>query len=253
MTEPIVIVSGAARGIGAAIVSRLLVDDIQVAALDQDLETLEETHGRCGWQGVSLHRVDVCNRANVEACVDAIAGTHRIVGLAHAAGVLHLGPAHGHDDAPWERMFSVHVNGLRALTRAVLQHWVPPQPCAMVTVASNATRVPRIGMAGYAASKAAAAMYMKCLGLELAPYIRCNIVSPGSTDTPMQRAYWKSGVSEMNIVQGDLSAFRTGIPLGRIAAAEDVAHVVAFLLSDASRHVTMADICVDGGATLGAP
>ena len=70
----------------------------------------------------------------------------------------------------------------------------------IITIGSNAAAVPRIRMAGYAATKAAVTAFTKCLGLELASHgVRCNIVSPGSTDTPMQRALWpdESAVRDM--------------------------------------------------------
>jgi 2,3-dihydro-2,3-dihydroxybenzoate dehydrogenase len=106
-------------------------------------------------------------------------------------------------------------------------------------------------MAAYAASKAAAAHFTRCLGLELAGLgIRCNVVSPGSTDTPMQRALWTDDAGVEAVVAGRPDLFKPGIPLGRIAAAEDVADAVVFLASDRARHITMHDLYVDGGATL---
>jgi 2,3-dihydro-2,3-dihydroxybenzoate dehydrogenase len=102
-------------------------------------------------------------------------------------------------------------------------------------------------MAAYAASKAAATLFTKCLGLELAEHgIRCNVVSPGSTDTAMQR-----GLQTLDAaVAGDLGRYRVGIPLGRVADPADVADSVLFLASDRARHITMHDLYVDGGATL---
>jgi len=110
-------------------------------------------------------------------------------------------------------------------------------------------------MAAYAASKAAATMFTRCLGLELAEFgIRCNIVSPGSTDTDMQRALWPDDRSEAEavagVVRGSLPDFRVGIPLGRLAAPADIADAVLFLVSEQARHITMHDLYVDGGATL---
>jgi 2,3-dihydro-2,3-dihydroxybenzoate dehydrogenase len=93
---------------------------------------------------------------------------------------------------------------------------------------------------------------MKCLGLELAEFnIRCNIVSPGSTDTEMQRAFQKSASDLDGVLKGDLDRWRLGIPLRRMASTEDVADIVLFLLSDQARHITMENIIIDGGATLG--
>lgn len=106
-------------------------------------------------------------------------------------------------------------------------------------------------MAAYAASKAAAAMFTKCLGLELARSgVRCNVVAPGSTDTAMQRALWTGSDAGQRVIDGDPATYRTGIPLGRIAAPEDIADAVAFLASDRARHITMQELYVDGGATL---
>lgn len=91
----------------------------------------------------------------------------------------------------------------------------------------------------------------ECLGLELAAHgIRCNVVSPGSTDTPMQRSLWGNRGGAREVIAGSQDAFRTGIPLGKLAAAQDIADAVLFLVSDRAGHITMQDLCVDGGATL---
>jgi 2,3-dihydro-2,3-dihydroxybenzoate dehydrogenase len=107
-------------------------------------------------------------------------------------------------------------------------------------------------MGGYAASKAASAMLTRCLGLELAAHgIRCNTVSPGSTDTPMLRAMWQNGNGARDTIAGSLDHHRLGIPLGKLGQSEDVANAVAFLASDEASHITLQDLCVDGGASLG--
>ena len=123
---------------------------------------------------------------------------------------------------------------------------------SIITVASNAGRLPRHGMAAYGASKAAAALFTQSLGLELArDGIRCNVVSPGTTRTPMVSGMMQqNGISESGLVQGDVDRFKAGIPLGRLAEPMDIAEVITFLASDAARHVTMADVVVDGGATM---
>uniref|UniRef100_UPI003CFAEB61 SDR family NAD(P)-dependent oxidoreductase n=1 Tax=Stenotrophomonas sp. SrG TaxID=3414430 RepID=UPI003CFAEB61 len=80
------------------------------------------------------------------------------------------------DDAQWHRVFAVNAGGVFHLSRALARVMIPRGPGAIVTVSSNAAGVPRHGMAAYAASMAAATMFTRCLGLELAPHgIRCNI------------------------------------------------------------------------------
>jgi 2,3-dihydro-2,3-dihydroxybenzoate dehydrogenase len=108
-------------------------------------------------------------------------------------------------------------------------------------------------MSAYCASKAAAAMLTRCMGLELARSgVRCNVVSPGSTDTPMLRAIAEGPEERARLlIEGDLGRHRLGIPLGRIASPDDIAAGVAFLLSEEAKHVTMHELLIDGGATLG--
>ncbi len=108
-------------------------------------------------------------------------------------------------------------------------------------------------MAAYGASKAAMASLSHNAALELAPYgVRCNVVSPGSTDTPMLRGMWQDEHGAAGTIAGKPEAFRLGIPLGKLATPADVAGAVLYLASDLAGHVTMQDIVVDGGATLAA-
>lgn len=251
----IVLVTGAAHGIGAAVVECLVARGDRVVALDIDAEGLE-----CATQGSSLDGsvvpivADVSDHAAIEQTVRTI---ERDVGpidaLAHAAGILRAGPIATLPEEAWNALMRVNFDGLRYTARAVATVMLPRKRGSIVSIASNAATVPRVNMAAYAASKAAALMFVKCLALELAPHLRCNIVSPGSTDTAMQRAYVSRSSDSRAVVEGSLSAFRTGIPLGRIAAPQDIAAAVAFLLSEDARHITMTNLCVDGGATLGVP
>ncbi|HEY1011950.1 MAG TPA: 2,3-dihydro-2,3-dihydroxybenzoate dehydrogenase, partial [Herpetosiphonaceae bacterium] len=197
---------------------------------------------------------DVRDAAAVERAVDQAErelGTLAI--LANVAGILRLGPALELSDEDWAATFAVNATGVFNVSRAAARRMAARRAGAIVTVGSNAAAAPRTQMAAYAASKAAAAQFTKCLGLELAPLgIRCNVVSPGSTDTEMQRALWHDERGPQRVIAGDPAEFRLGIPLGRIAAPADVAEAVAFLVSDAARHITLHDLRVDGGATLDA-
>lgn len=193
------------------------------------------------------------NGAAVRAVVDRIDTQIGPIGmLANVAGILRVASIDALRDEDWDRSFAVNMHGVFHLSRAVAQRMMPRRAGSIVTVGSNAAFVPRMQMAAYAASKAAAHQFTKCLGLELAEHgIRCNIVAPGSTDTRMQRQLWTNRKTKKGVIAGSLPAYRTGIPLGRIADPEDIASAVLFLLSNASRHVTLHSLCVDGGATLG--
>ena len=145
----------------------------------------------------------------------------------------------------------MNATGVFHMCREVSRRMVPRERGCIVTVSSNAAGVPRHGMSAYAASKAAATLFTKSLGLELAEHgIRCNVVAPGSTDTDMQRGMWSDDQGARRVIEGSPGTFKTGIPLGRLAAPEDIADAVVFLVSDQARHVTMHDLYVDGGATL---
>ncbi|MBU8897156.1 2,3-dihydro-2,3-dihydroxybenzoate dehydrogenase [Corallococcus sp. M34] len=251
----VALVTGAAQGIGAS-VTRVLAEEGRVAALDRNAERLEATARELRAHGldVTAFAVDVSDRQAVESTIELV---ERELGpiavLANVAGILRVSPVLSITDEDWAATFAVNTQGVFHVSRAVAQRMVPRRTGVIVTVGSNASGVPRIGMAAYAASKAASAMFTKCLGLELAPHgIRCNIVSPGSTDTAMQRALWTDEQGGQAVIAGTLESFRLGIPLGRIASADDIAEAVRFLASDRARHITLHDLCVDGGATLGA-
>jgi 2,3-dihydro-2,3-dihydroxybenzoate dehydrogenase len=171
--------------------------------------------------------------------------------LVNVAGVLRTGPIVDISDEDWAAVFTVNTNGVFHFCRAAARRMAARGEGAIITVASNATGVPRMNMAAYSASKAATTMFTKCLGLELAGRgIRCNVVSPGSTDTAMQRAMWTADSAEQSVIDGSLAAYRTGIPLRKLAKPADVADAVAFLASDQAAHITMHDLFVDGGAAL---
>jgi 2,3-dihydro-2,3-dihydroxybenzoate dehydrogenase len=87
--------------------------------------------------------------------------------------------------------------------------------------------------------------------LELAPHgIRCNIVAPGSTLTPMQTGMWEDADGAQRVIEGNLDTYKAGIPLRKLASPDDIAQAVMFLLSDQACHIAMSDLYVDGGATL---
>ncbi|MDP9796346.1 2,3-dihydro-2,3-dihydroxybenzoate dehydrogenase [Catenuloplanes nepalensis] len=235
------LVTGAAQGIGAAVAIALANGGARVIATDRN----EQDHDHPQIERVRLDVTDV-------EAVNKITSAAGPIGLlVNVAGILRLGPVASLSDRDWADTFAVNTTGVFHLSRAVVPGMIARRDGVIITVASNAAGVPRAGMAAYAASKAAAVMFTKSLGLEVARHgVRCNTVCPGSTDTPMQRAMWSEGAGPGAVLRGDPESYRVGIPLGRIAEPEDVADAVLFLASPAARHITMHDLYVDGGATL---
>jgi len=243
----IALVTGAAGGIGAAVVSALLAEGALVVAADNRQAASAERTEQL-WPAT----LDITDSAAVDALVDTVETRWGPIGLGvNVAGVLATGLVTETGDADWRRVLDINAGGVFHVSRALARVMGPRRSGSIVTVSSNAGGIPRHGMAAYAASKAAATMFTRCLGLELAPLgIRCNIVAPGSTLTPMQTGMWADMEDAARVIAGTPETFRTGIPLGRLAAPEDIAASVVFLLSEAARHITMADLYVDGGATL---
>ncbi|WP_327298892.1 MULTISPECIES: 2,3-dihydro-2,3-dihydroxybenzoate dehydrogenase [unclassified Streptomyces] len=255
MERKIALVTGAAGGIGEAVVRALGERGVRIAAVDRDGERLSRTVDGLVAEG---HHVDgfVCDVTNSRAVETTVERAEAELGpvdhLVNAAGVLRLGAARSLTDEDWVSTFAVNTTGVFHMCRAVANRMVPRSRGGIVTVASNAAGTPRTDMAAYAASKAAASMFTKSLGLELARYgIRCNVVAPGSTDTPMLTSMWQDESGPKGTIEGRPEAFRVGIPLGRLARPSNIADAVVFLLSDQSSHITLHDLTVDGGAALG--
>ncbi|GAA0930224.1 2,3-dihydro-2,3-dihydroxybenzoate dehydrogenase [Nonomuraea longicatena] len=255
MNSSISVVTGAAGGIGAAVARALGERGSVVAAVDSDASRLSRTTAKLNADGLRAvgYAVDVARRADVESMVEAV---ERDLGpvdhLVNCAGVLRLGGVRDLTQDDWAASFAVNTTGVFNTSQALVERMVPRAGGAIVTVVSNAAATPRTDMAAYAASKAAAAAFTRCLGLEVAAHgIRCNLVAPGSTDTRMLRSMWADERGPRRTLDGDLGSYRLGIPLRRLARAEDIAAAVLFLLSEQAVHITMHTLTVDGGATLG--
>lgn len=241
----IAFVTGASGGIGLALVRQLRAEGVRVVASDLTIPALTG-------DDIQAAALDVTDSAAVDALVEQVERDWGPIDLAvNVAGVLATNLVLETSDASWRRVFDVNVHGVFHVGRAVGRRMAARRRGSIVTVGSNAAGVPRHAMAAYAASKAAAHMFTRCLGLELAPQgVRCNIVAPGSTLTPMQTGMWTDDQGAARVIAGQPDMFKAGIPLGKLATPDEVADAVIFLLSERASHITMTDIYVDGGATL---
>ncbi|EDL3520170.1 2,3-dihydro-2,3-dihydroxybenzoate dehydrogenase, partial [Salmonella enterica subsp. enterica serovar Newport] len=198
--------------------------------------------------------MDVADAGQVaQVCQRVLQKTPRLDVLVNAAGILRMGATDALSVDDWQQTFAVNVGGAFNLFSQTMAQFRRQQGGAIVTVASDAAHTPRIGMSAYGASKAALKSLALTVGLELAGCgVRCNVVSPGSTDTDMQRTLWVSEDAEQQRIRGFGEQFKLGIPLGKIARPQEIANTILFLASDLASHITLQDIVVDGGSTLGA-
>jgi 2,3-dihydro-2,3-dihydroxybenzoate dehydrogenase len=253
INNTVCLVTGGGQGIGEAVAHALSRQGGIVAIIDSNIERSNKVVTDISNSGGTAIAIpaDVRDSAAVENAVNFVEkslGAIKI--LVNGAGVLTMNPIISLLDDDWGKMFDVNTSGVFKVSRAVAIRMIPRKLGVILTIGSNSTRVPRIGMSAYSSSKIAATNFTKCLGLELAQFgIRCNIVSPGSTDTPMLRSLWKDDNDFQKVIYGSLETFQNAIPLRKIAQPGEIADAVLFLASDNASHITMQDICVDGGAT----
>ncbi|EAT7485162.1 2,3-dihydro-2,3-dihydroxybenzoate dehydrogenase [Salmonella enterica subsp. enterica serovar Infantis] len=239
-------VTGAGKGIGYA--TAMAFVDAGARVIGFDREFTQENYP------FATEVMDVADAAQVaQVCQRVLQKTPRLDVLVNAAGILRMGATDALSVDDWQQTFAVNVGGAFNLFSQTMAQFRRQQGGAIVTVASDAAHTPRIGMSAYGASKAALKSLALTVGLELAGCgVRCNVVSPGSTDTDMQRTLWVSEDAEQQRIRGFGEQFKLGIPLGKIARPQEIANTILFLASDLASHITLQDIVVDGGSTLGA-
>lgn len=247
-----ILVTGAARGIGEGIAKALAEADARLALVDTNGEQLERVSA--GMPGCTSSVLDISDPEAVEAAVEQFEDEiGPLSGLVNVAGIQHLAELVDQPLKDFQDTFRVNVEGTYIVTRAVGQRMAERGEGRIVTVTSNAGRVPRVRQGAYCASKAALSHLMRVFALELAASgVRCNSVAPGSTETEMIRKMAEKMDFREQLIRGSLENFRVGVPLGKNASVEDVAWSVLFLLSDQSSHITMHELVIDGGGTLGA-
>ncbi|PPR11060.1 MAG: 2,3-dihydro-2,3-dihydroxybenzoate dehydrogenase [Alphaproteobacteria bacterium MarineAlpha11_Bin1] len=247
-----IVITGAAQGIGEAIARHLAAGGAQLALIDRQANAVGQVAAELSATAIEADQTD---ETSVNAAIDIaekkLAGG--ISGMVNVAGIQKLNPLIDQSTEDFDNHFAVNLRGTWLATRAAARYMAKRKSGAIVTISSNAARVPRVRQGAYCASKAGISHLMRVFALELGPLgIRVNTVAPGATETPMiHRMMEDMGFGKV-LLEGDLDNFRAGVPLGRIASVDDVADAVTFLLSDQSRYITMHEMVVDGGAALGA-
>ena len=240
-----VIVTGAAQGIGRAVALHLASPGVQLAVWDVKRDGVEETAKLCHERGAAARAwtVDVGDADAIEAAVSAFERAWgKPDGLVNNAGIFPRARALDMKLAEWEEVLRVNLTGTFVTARAVAARMKDLGRGAIVNTASGRALAGAANGAHYAASKGGIIALTKSLALDWAAYgIRVNCVIPGLTDTAQPR-----------VEMGDNELYAAGarIPMGRIGRPEDIAAVVAFLLSDDSGYMTGQTVAANGGAIM---
>jgi NAD(P)-dependent dehydrogenase (short-subunit alcohol dehydrogenase family) len=239
----VVLVTGAASGIGKATALRLSEEGASLLCVDINDAGAAATAEACG--NATSMPVDVSDSAACDAAVaEAKARFGRLDGLANVAGVGSFGHAAATSDAEWQRVIGINLTGVFQMTRAALPT-IEAQGGAIVNIASAAGLVATPYAAAYSASKSGVVGLTRSVAAEYARRgVRVNAICPGAVDTPLI-------AGGFDAIEGvDLDLFGRMTPLiGPVAQPEDVAAAVAFLLSNDARFVTGTTLPVDGGQT----
>jgi 3-oxoacyl-[acyl-carrier protein] reductase len=247
MTGRVAIVTGAARGIGAATARRLAADGMAVGVLDLDEaacdDTVKDITGS-GGRAIALG-ADVSKTDQVNAAVERVAAElGPPVVLVNNAGVLRDNLLFKMTDDDWDTVLGVHLRGAFLMTRAAQKHMVEQRYGRIVNLSSSSALGNR-GQVNYSAAKAGMQGFTKTLAIELGQFgVTANAVAPGFIATDMTAATAaRVGMSFEDFQQ----AAANRIPVRRVGQADDVAHVISFLVSDGAGFVSGQVIYVAGG------
>ena len=249
MTQTVAIVTGAARGIGAATARRLAADGMAVGVLDLDeagcagtVKEIADAGGRALAVGA-----DVSQRDQVEAAVERVAselGAPTV--LVNNAGVIRDNLLFKMTDDDWDTVLGVHLRGAFLMSRAVQKYMVDQHYGRIVNLSSSSALGNR-GQVNYSAAKAGLQGFTKTLAFELGKFgVTANAIAPGFIESEMTAAT----AERMRIPFEDFKAGAAQqIPVGRVGQPEDIAHTVSFLVSEGAGFVSGQVIYVAGGPT----
>ncbi len=246
MKDKLILVTGAASGIGAAVVERFCAEGAQVLAFDRSREALEALAARTGAVPCTG---DVTVQADIDRAVTQLATLGALRVVVNAAGVVAADDPVDVLDATWERMIAVNLTGTMRVCRATLPLLRAAGGGAIVNVASVAAFNSTPGSASYASSKAGVVAYTRNIAyVHGADNIRANCLCPGWTRTLMaEREMSDAAALAGTTMEREFAAMADRVALRRVARPEELASCIRFLGGDEASFVTGAVLVADGG------
>ncbi len=249
LEKKVAVVTGAGRGIGKAIATRLAEEGARVAINDTDLafaENVAEKLKKMRQEALAI-KADVSQWQEVESMFEQV--EQRFGGvdiLVNNAGIRRDVPFHKMSEKEWDSVIAVQLKGSFNCTRAAQKYMVKQNYGKIVNLSSPVpASLGNRGQTSYASASAAVEGFTKALALELGRYnININCVAPDFIDTEMTR----NAARREGMYLDDFRRFATAqIPLRRLGTPEDVANAVLFLVSDESSFISGQVICIRGG------
>lgn len=244
----VAIVTGAARGIGAAIAHRLAADGMSIGLVDLDEQGSARTAKEITENGGRAFPIgaDVTDeRAATDAVQQTAAELGPVTVLINSAGIIRDNLIFKMSTADWDAVMDVHLRGAFLMTRAAQTHMTPGKWGRIINISSTSALGNR-GQANYATAKAGLIGFTKTLALELGKFgVTANAIAPGFIETEMTQA--SAARQGIGFEDWKLAA-AAGIPVGRIGQPEDVAAVASFFCREEAGYVSGQVIYVNGGA-----
>jgi 3-oxoacyl-[acyl-carrier protein] reductase len=244
----VAIVTGSARGIGAATARRFAQEGAAVAVLDLDQDAAAATAAGLGAEKAVGVACDVADAASVEAAVATVVGELGQVDiLVNNAGVTRDNLLFKMSETDWDLVMNVHLRGSFLMSREVQKHMVAAKYGKIVNL-SSVSALGNRGQANYSAAKMGLQGFTRTLAIELGPFgVNVNAIAPGFIVTDMtDDTARRVGVEPEEYRKGAAAA----TPVRRVGYPEDIAATAAFLCSDEASFITGQTLYVDGGAKL---